>query len=80
MLEKIRSYRIFGLAIFDLVLALIGMIAVFLWAHRTFFPTLPVQNFVIAAVLLTIPVGIFTHVLFGTSTALNHLLGLSTSP
>lgn len=80
MTLEIRRHKIFGLAIFDLVLGIIGMVILFLILWRWHFPKLNPINFIIAAILLTIPVGILFHILFGTNTALNYDLGLSNKP
>ena len=73
----VRNYRIFGMAIFDLVLAMVGLVLVFLLARWKHFPNLKVWPFVLAGILLTIPVGIVFHIIFGTNTHLNYQLGLS---
>lgn len=80
MTLSIRKYKIFGLAIFDLVLGVIGMIALFLLMWKWHFPQLNPWHFVIAATVLTIPTGILFHVIFGFNTALNQKLGLSEAP
>lgn len=80
VLEKLRKPKIFGLALFDLIFGIIGTVILFLILRRIHFSTLDRKNFIIAAILLTIPLGIFTHVLFGTDTTLNSRLGLSYKP
>ena len=70
-LQDLRSHKIFGLAIFDLVTALIGTIILFIIAWKVHFHKLDWWKFLIAAVILTIPIGIVFHVLFGTNTKLN---------
>ena len=77
---EIRKYKIFGLAIFDLVVGILGMVVLFLLMWKWHFPTLNPWHFVIAAILLTIPLGIVVHVIFGANTALNDKLGLSYRP
>ena len=77
---SIRSYKIFGLSAIDLVLSLIGMIIVFFIAHKVFFNNLDLWKFILAAVLLTIPLGILFHAVFGVNTTLNYKLGLSNKP
>ena len=79
-LKNIRSHRIFGLSIFDLVTAVIGTIIIVLICWKVHFPKLDWWKFVIAAILLTIPIGIFVHILFGSNTKLNYKLGLSNKP
>lgn len=79
-LKEIRSHRIFGVAIFDLITALIGTVIILLIAKWKWFPHLKTVNFVLAGVLLAIPLGIFFHILIGRDTTLNYKLGLSNKP
>lgn len=77
----LRKYKIFGLAAFDLITSIFGMILLFLLMKKWHFSKINSQwSFIIAAILLTIPVGIVTHVIFGVNTALNMKLGLSGAP
>lgn len=76
----IRKYRIFGLAIFDLVTAMLGMIIIFLLAKWKHFPNLSIWPFIIAGALLAIPIGVAFHIIFGVNTKLNYDLGLSNKP
>lgn len=77
---SILKYRIFGLRMLDLVLALVTMIIAFLLAWHYHFPKLDWWKFVLAAVLLTLPLGIVFHTLFGVNTQLSYDLGLSYKP
>ena len=79
-IENLRSYKIFGLAVFDLSLSLIGTIILFMIMWRIHFKNLDWWKFLIAAILLTIPIGITFHILFGVNTKLNYELGLSNKP
>ena len=79
-IKSLRSHKIFGLAVFDLTASLIGMIALFLIAWRWHFPELMWWRFILAAIVLTIPFGIVFHIIFGTNTQLNYVLGLSYKP
>lgn len=79
-IQELRSHKIFGLAIFDLTLSFIGVIIIFLLAWRIHFRNLDWWRFVIAAILVTIPIGIVFHVLFDVDTELNYRLGLSDKP
>lgn len=79
-IEKLRSYRIAGIALFDLILSAVGMIIIFWAAKRAFFKELDTWKFIVAAILLTIPIGIFFHVITGRNTSLNYNLGLSHDP
>lgn len=79
-IKQLRSYRIFGIAMFDLIVAMLGLITLFLIAWKVHFQNLDWWKFALAGVLLAIPVGIFFHILFGTNTTLNYKLGLSNKP
>lgn len=76
-IDELRKFRIFGVSMFDFILGAVGLIIVFLIARAYHFPNLSVWPFVIAAIVLTIPVGIVFHVVFGTNTTLDSNLGLS---
>ena len=80
MTLEIRKHRFYGIAIFDLVSSFIGVIIIFLVVWKWRFQNLNPMIFVIAAILLTIPIGIFFHVIFGVNTTLNKRLGLSNTP
>jgi len=79
-LKKIRSHRILGIALFDLLLAIVGTVIILLIAKWKWFPGLKNVNFVIAGILLAIPLGIFFHIIIGKNTTLNYKLGLSKKP
>ena len=79
-LQTLRSFKIFGLSIFDIILSIIGIDILFVLARNHFFITLPVKNFIIAGIFLAIPIGITFHILFGKNTTLNYQLGLSYKP
>ena len=76
----IRKYKLFSLSIFDIVSAVIGMILLFLVIWKLYFNQLNIWNFIIAAIILTIPVGIVFHIIFGINSTLNYKLGLSNKP
>lgn len=77
---EIRKYRIAGIALFDLVLGVIGTILLFVMLQKWHFPHMNVWYFVIAGILLTIPIGIVFHIIFGVNTTLNYRIGLSNKP
>ena len=79
-LQQLRKYRIGGIALFDLVFAMIGTILIFMAIHKAHYGNLNGTRFVLAGILLTIPLGIFFHALFGIDTNLNHRIGLSNRP
>jgi len=70
IIEKLRKPRILGIAIFDLVMSFIMMGIIFAILG------LPVY----IGLLLTIPVGIFAHWIFGIDTTLNYYLSISELP
>jgi hypothetical protein len=79
-ISDIRKYKIFGISIFDLLSSMIGLVIIFVIAHQSHFKTLNILNFIIAGILLAIPIGIVFHVVFGVNTTLNYRLGLSNKP
>lgn len=79
-IQDLRSYKIFGLSIFDLITAFIGVIALFMIAWSIHFKKLDWWKFLIAAIIVTIPLSITFHILFGINTKLNYTLGLSNKP
>jgi NhaP-type Na+/H+ or K+/H+ antiporter len=78
-IQSIRKHKIFGLSIFDIVTSFAIMIIVFTMAWKTHFQKLKLKNFIIAALILSIPVAITIHIIFGINTKLNYKLGLSYS-
>lgn len=79
-IKDLRTYKIFGLAIFDLSISFILVIVLFMIAWKIHFSNLDWWKFLIAAILVTIPIGITFHILFGVNTKLNYELGLSNKP
>jgi hypothetical protein len=75
-----KRIYVFGVSVLDLGVSLIAMLAIFAMAWRWHFRDLALWPFMVAAVLLTIPVGILFHVLFGVNTQINWKLGLSYQP
>ena len=69
-----------GLAIFDIVVSILGLVLIFIICWKIHFPKLNIINFIIAGILLAIPLGIIAHILFGVNTSLNYALGLSYKP
>lgn len=79
-LKDLRSYKIFGLAIFDLSISFIFMIALFMVSWKVHFKNLDWWKFLLVSIVVTLPIGIVFHVLFGVNTQLNYTLGLSNKP
>lgn len=80
MLKEIRSHKIFGLAIFDLVTSFVGVIIIFIVSWKLHFPDLDWWRFLIAALIITMPLSVGFHILFGVNTRFNYILGLSYDP
>ena len=79
-IQTLRSWRLWNIALFDLIVGLVGTVILMLILWKVHFSKLHWLNFVIAGILLTIPLGIFFHILFGVNTQLNYRLGLSDKP
>jgi hypothetical protein len=79
-MSNLRSYRIFGIALFDLISSIIGLIIILLVARKYHFSSLQKKPFIVAGILLAIPLGIVFHIIFGINTTLNYKLGLSYKP
>lgn len=80
VITSLRGPRVFGLAIFDITMASLGMVIIFLIARSYWYPRHSLWPFIIIALLVMFPIAIFTHVLFGINTELNYKLGLSDNP
>jgi hypothetical protein len=75
-----KRYRLLGISITDLLIGMVAMIIVFLLAHHFHFKEMKIWPFIVAAILLTIPVGIVFHIIFGVNTQINYVLKLSQKP
>jgi hypothetical protein len=79
-IQDLRSYKIFGLSIFDLVISFVFIITLFMVAWRIHYKNLNWCKFLLAAIFVTLPIAITFHILFGVDTKLNYELGLSNKP
>ena len=79
-ITELRKPRIVGISIFDLVSAIIGSVLIFVLFWYIHFREKSVLPFIVAGALLSVPIGIVFHVIFGSNTTLNHALGLSNKP
>lgn len=79
-IAALRSYRIYKIALFDVVVASILLIIIFLIARKYLFKHVGIYTTIIVALLSVFPIGIITHVIFGIKTQLNYKLGLSNKP
>lgn len=69
-LDYLRSFRLGGIALFDLITAFAGMVLLAYILHKVWFPKSNLKMFIFVAILLTIPVGMVFHWLFGVKTKL----------
>ena len=69
-IKTLRSWRISGIALFDVIASIIGMIIIADYLNIT----------KTTAALSAIPIGIVVHYVFNTNTTLNYKLGLSDKP
>lgn len=77
LIDRLRQFRILNIAVFDLVTSFIGILLLSLILRSLFFPTYSKQKTILIAILLTLPIGIVTHYMFGIKTVLNTYIGLS---
>lgn len=66
-IEYLRSFRVVGYAVFDLSLAFVGIYLLAPWLSKLF---LKIGVIIprISWILLTLPIGVLTHIIFGTET------------
>jgi type IV secretory pathway VirB3-like protein len=69
-MNSLRSYRIFGMALFDWVATLIAAALLSMWIR------VPALEVLVVLLLASI----FLHVVFGIRTVTNYFLGLSKMP
>ena len=79
-IATLREHRIFGIAIFDLVGSFTLIVVITLILKHKYWPNLKSSNFILIGLLITLPISIFAHMLFGVNTTLNYKLGLSDKP
>jgi len=70
LINDLRKPRIAGIALFDLILAIVGTALIF-----EYFGYTKTQG-----ALFAIPIGIVTHYILGIDTTLNYYLGISDKP
>lgn len=76
IIEFLRSFRIYNIALFDLFISLVGLYIF----GKTVFPGKPPRVYLLWSVIFVLPIGIMVHYLFGIPTMLNFYLGISTRP
>ena len=79
-LKYLRSFRIYNIAMFDVIVSIIGLIIICLISRDRYWPRKDWKPFVGIAIFYAIPIGIVTHIIFGVNTQLNYKLGLSDKP
>lgn len=70
IIKSLRSYRVYEIALFDVIIAIIGMVILANYLNIN----------VLYAALSAIPIGIIVHQILGINTELNYKLGLSSKP
>ena len=80
IISHLRSYRFFEIAIFDVISSMLLLAFLFGICWNTYYSDLNINNFIIAGIVLAVPVGIIGHLVFGINTQLNYKLGLSHKP
>lgn len=76
IINILRTPRLFGIALFDFISAFIGIIGL-LYLHDS---TREPHYYYAWATLLTLPIGVLSHIVSNTPTMLNYYLGLSERP
>lgn len=75
-LQCIRSFRIFNIALFDFVMAFLGLYYLLRWLK----PNRPRHYYLSWSILLVLPVSVVSHIAFDVPTTFNYYLGLSSAP
>ena len=73
LISTLRSYRIFKIALFDLITAILGtyLLLKYMFKGRQ-------ESFYISwTIVITLPIGIVVHKLLGIETQLNKYLGIA---
>ena len=80
VITKLRSHRLFDIALFDVIGSILGIMIIIAIAQNHFRGSYHWKESLIAGLICALPLGIFFHVLSGTNTELNYKLGLSEMP
>lgn len=72
IISWLRSFRVMGIAMFDVVAGILGLFLVFRSLHF--------QHPLALGALTVFPIAILAHWLFGIPTMLNYYLGISAQP
>lgn len=76
IINILRTPRLFGVALFDFITAFIGVM-VLLYVHDS---KREPHYYYAWATILTLPIGVLSHLASNTPTTLNYYLGLSERP
>lgn len=76
IIQYVRSFRIFDIALFDLIASIIGLYYLFSFLY----PNQPNVFYWSWVAVLVLPISVVAHLLTGTPTMLNYYLGLSPKP
>jgi hypothetical protein len=75
-LQYIRSFRVFNIALFDLIGTFIGLYVLLTWL----LPSRPTFFYISWVLVGALPLSVLSHYLFNIPTQLNYNLGLSEKP
>ena len=79
-ISNLRSYRVYNIAMFDIVMSIIGVILIIAFSQKYYRGNYNWRSSMYAGAICAIPLGILFHTLTGTKTTLNYYLGLSQPP
>ena len=72
----LRSFRIFGIALFDLIGTILGILI----GLKVLFPNREVSFYISWTILLMMPLSVISHLIFRVPTQFNYYLELSRKP
>jgi len=72
----LRSFRIFKIALFDIIMSLLGLYLL----GTVLFSGKPRHVYMLWSAIFVLPISIIVHYLIGTPTMLNYYLGISPLP
>lgn len=78
--KYLRSFRLFNIAMFDVIASIVFMILIISFAYKKMSGDPHIYRSVILGTLSAIPIGIAAHYAFGIPTELNYKLGISGKP
>lgn len=76
IISYLRSFRIFQIALFDLITAFFGLLLLV----KLLFKNKPQSFYISWTIVLLLPISVLSHILVNQPTMLNFYLGLSKRP